>query len=91
MWKPMADFLASIMTSLPERLAHWEDGDAARFAHPREEHLIPLMVAAGAGGEDRGVRVYGGEVVGWVVSGFRVQPGFYASDTNLLSLLCTAQ
>lgn len=31
-------------------LTRWEDAPAARFAHPREEHLIPLMVAAGAAG-----------------------------------------
>ena len=28
---------------------------AARAAHPREEHLMPLMVAAGAAGDDRAV------------------------------------
>jgi aromatic ring-opening dioxygenase catalytic subunit (LigB family) len=29
-------------------LADWESAPAARLAHPREDHLIPLMVAAGA-------------------------------------------
>ncbi len=33
-------------------LAAWEAAPAARAAHPREEHLIPLMVAAGAAGGD---------------------------------------
>ncbi len=36
---------------LPERadlLAHWEEAPFARFCHPRAEHLLPLMVAAGA-------------------------------------------
>jgi aromatic ring-opening dioxygenase catalytic subunit (LigB family) len=33
-------------------LAAWEAAPAARAAHPREEHLLPLMVAAGAAGED---------------------------------------
>lgn len=30
------------------RLAQWASAPAARRAHPREDHLIPLMVAAGA-------------------------------------------
>jgi len=34
-----------------ERLARWSEAPAARFCHPREEHLIPLMVAAGAASE----------------------------------------
>jgi aromatic ring-opening dioxygenase catalytic subunit (LigB family) len=33
-------------------LARWEAAPAAREAHPREEHLLPLMVAAGAAGDD---------------------------------------
>lgn len=37
-----------------ERLTQWTSAPAARLAHPREEHLIPLMVAAGAAGESRG-------------------------------------
>src|SRR5471032_897268 len=30
------------------QLLHWEQAPAARAAHPREEHLLPLMVALGA-------------------------------------------
>lgn len=36
-----------------ERLMQWSAAPAARAAHPREEHLLPLMVAAGAAGDDR--------------------------------------
>lgn len=32
----------------PARLARWADAPFGREAHPREEHLIPLMVCAGA-------------------------------------------
>lgn len=53
-----------------DRLARWADAPHARFAHPREEHLIPLMVAAGASDEP-GARDYGEVVLGGAVSGFR--------------------
>jgi len=36
------------------RLIEWERAPLARAAHPREEHLLPLMVAAGAAGDDLG-------------------------------------
>ncbi|MBD8531907.1 MULTISPECIES: class III extradiol ring-cleavage dioxygenase [unclassified Massilia] len=35
-------------------LADWEQAPAARLAHPREDHLVPLMVVAGAAGDDPG-------------------------------------
>lgn len=41
-----------------DRLAQWESAPSAREAHPREEHLLPLMVAVGAAGEDSAERVY---------------------------------
>jgi aromatic ring-opening dioxygenase catalytic subunit (LigB family) len=37
-----------------QRLAQWSAAPAARLAHPREEHLIPLMVAAGAADQSPG-------------------------------------
>ena len=52
-------------------LIRWEQLPAARFAHPREEHLLPLMVAAGAAGVDRGERIFNDVMLGWRISGFR--------------------
>jgi aromatic ring-opening dioxygenase catalytic subunit (LigB family) len=49
-------------------LTAWTSLDAARFAHPREEHLIPLMVAAGAGGAGR--KAYSEVVMETAISGF---------------------
>ncbi len=39
-------------------LQQWESAPAARLAHPREDHLIPLMVAAGAAENDTATCVY---------------------------------
>ena len=33
-------------------LVDWADAPNARICHPREEHLLPLMVVAGAAGDD---------------------------------------
>ena len=43
-------------------LVDWENAPSARLAHPREDHLLPLMVAAGAAGSDTGKRVFVDEV-----------------------------
>jgi aromatic ring-opening dioxygenase catalytic subunit (LigB family) len=53
-----------------ERLAAWATAPNGRFAHPREEHLLPLMVAAGAS-EAPGERVYSELVLGTAISAFR--------------------
>jgi aromatic ring-opening dioxygenase catalytic subunit (LigB family) len=37
-----------------ERLLQWQRGPRARIAHPREDHLMPLLVAAGAAATDPG-------------------------------------
>jgi aromatic ring-opening dioxygenase catalytic subunit (LigB family) len=54
-----------------ERLRDWERAPSARAAHPREEHLLPLMIAAGAAGQDIGTRLFGELVFGVATSGFR--------------------
>ena len=41
-----------------ERLVHWDTAPAARMAHPREDHFMPLHVAVGAAGDDAATRVY---------------------------------
>jgi len=53
------------------RVADWRRLPSAAFAHPREEHLIPLMVALGAGGDDPARHDHAGHVLGWAVSGYR--------------------
>ena len=53
------------------QLSQWSKAPTARDAHPREEHLLPLMVVAGAAGEDHGVKTYTGRVMGATVSAFQ--------------------
>jgi aromatic ring-opening dioxygenase catalytic subunit (LigB family) len=52
-------------------LVGWTRAPSARESHPREEHLLPLMVVAGAAGADGGVLVFRDEVMGAVVSAAR--------------------
>ncbi|WPB57955.1 class III extradiol ring-cleavage dioxygenase [Xylophilus sp. GOD-11R] len=39
-------------------LRQWEQAPAARLAHPHEDHLVPLMMAVGAAGDDPSALVY---------------------------------
>ncbi len=52
-------------------LNNWRQAPFASYAHPREEHLTPLMVAAGAGGETPGKRIFGDEPMGAAISAYR--------------------
>lgn len=53
------------------RLARWEEAPGGPASHPREEHLLPLHVVAGAGADDPGARVFQDRVLGSVQSAFR--------------------
>lgn len=68
-------WLTKACEALPEArnkyLSEWKSAPYARQAHPREEHLIPLMVMAGAGGEDRGKTIFKDRVLGAAVSAFQ--------------------
>lgn len=66
-------WLTSAVTSedAAQKLLEWRKAPSAREAHPREEHLIPLMVAAGAAEHDRGRRIYQDHVMGAAISAYR--------------------
>jgi len=67
-------WLRGVMAEEPEArntaLVGWTSAPGARQAHPREEHLLPLMVAAGAAGNDRAV-------LGFAGTGFGVRLSSY--------------
>jgi aromatic ring-opening dioxygenase catalytic subunit (LigB family) len=52
-------------------LMNWETAPGARHAQPREDHLLPLMVAAGAASGEPGQIDFHGEALGKPISGFR--------------------
>ena len=54
--------LAGDQAQRTERLMHWHTAPGGAASHPREEHLIPLMVASGAGSDSPGRRMWSGRV-----------------------------
>ena len=67
-------WLRDVMAREPEArntgLMGWGSAPGARQAHPREEHLLPLMVAAGAAGSDRAVLGFAGTAFGVRLSSY---------------------
>ncbi len=58
-------------TNMINTLLTWEDGPEARFCHPREEHLIPLHVAAASAGPNaNGKMIYDNVLMGVKVASF---------------------
>ena len=53
-----------------QQLARWAQAPGARLAHPREEHLLPLMVVAGAAGDDRGTMAHAGTMMGAKIAAY---------------------
>lgn len=52
------------------RLVEWAKAPAARLCHPREEHLVPLMVIAGAAGEQTATVPYADKYVDLKLSAY---------------------
>src|SRR5690606_38338918 len=74
--KPFDDWLFAAIdgqdeTARTAALTRWAAAPGARAGHPQEEHLLPLMVAAGAGSADAGKRIYSGMAIGEPISAFR--------------------
>lgn len=57
--------------SREERLTEWRSAPGGRASHPRSEHLIPLMVAAGAAAGDPAIRTFNESIAGKPISGFQ--------------------
>lgn len=55
-----------------QALANWDQAPSARLCHPprAEEHLLPLMLTAGAAGEDLGRRIFSDQVMETRLSAF---------------------
>lgn len=58
-------------SSRNKKLIDWEKAPKARQAHPYEDHLLPLMVVAGAAGEDLGKTVFIDQVYGIEMASFK--------------------
>lgn len=77
---PLSEIFDQWLTSAVEQpspeernklLAAWATAPEAHVAHPREEHLIPLLVAAGAALEDRGKRIFRDNPLQAAISAYR--------------------
>jgi len=64
------DAVTSAAPERTSRLARWDLAPHARLCHPRHEHLLPLMVAAGSS-QQAGKRVFHEMVLGAPIAGFR--------------------
>lgn len=65
------DWLTETITTDPARLVSWADAPNARAAHPREEHLLPLMVTAGASNGANGRVVFHDRIMGAPIAAYR--------------------
>jgi aromatic ring-opening dioxygenase catalytic subunit (LigB family) len=78
------DWLQDTVLATPvkreSRLLAWRDAPAARDAHPREDHLIPLMVAVGAAENEFATVIYHEEDLfsGVTASSFRFGKAIHA-------------
>lgn len=67
----LGDAVAAAEPQRWEALKQWSAAPAGRASHPREEHLLPLMVAAGAAREDKGSKPFTDNVMMADISAFQ--------------------
>ncbi|WBO21966.1 DODA-type extradiol aromatic ring-opening family dioxygenase [Sphingomonas abietis] len=67
----LSQTVASDPDARRQALAQWSSAPAARESHPREEHLLPLMIAAGAGEDSPGSKPFSDHVMMADISAFR--------------------
>jgi aromatic ring-opening dioxygenase catalytic subunit (LigB family) len=69
----LTDAVQSEPAQRHQALVDWAQAPSARLSHPAraEEHLLPLMVVAGAAGQDAGQRVFSDRVLETTLSAFR--------------------
>lgn len=69
----LVDAVQAPQAERDEALTDWADAPGARLCHPprAEEHLLPLMVAAGAGTGGRGEAIFSDRVMEVTLSAFR--------------------
>ena len=56
------DWLDTALATRRTHLAQWASAPGGRASHPREEHLLPLMLASGAGSDHSARRLWRGAV-----------------------------
>ena len=61
----------SLTETREQSLIDWEGAPGARDAQPHEDHLLPLMVAAGAASGETAIVDFHGFALGKPISGFR--------------------
>ncbi len=67
----LVDAMTGDVARREDALRGWSSAPAAREAHPEEDHLVPLFVAAGAAVGERGEHAYRDTVHAKAISGFR--------------------
>jgi len=68
----LGETMAAPPAERSRRLTGWSEAPSARACHPREEHLLPLMVVTGAAEQEVAARTHNDQFGGVRVSAFQL-------------------